>query len=127
MEIPGVCLCYPAKFLADALLAIGEVVCIAVSTALDEAATLLQDAGEFTGQSEVAAAGDLLQQGNMLFAQGVKLPGTNCDNVACPGHELTQIDPANITAQLGELGKCKDDDDSTPGERRRGVGAYRHA
>lgn len=91
------CSTAPGQLIAEILIGIGEVACVAVDEAIPLAAKILSFVVPYVGEGAAAGKG-LFKAGGKVFKKGSK----DCGNV-CPGHEYTVIDPNDAQSQLGIL------------------------
>jgi hypothetical protein len=107
--VPSSCLCVAlteedSKEITDGLIAFGETTCMVVNEAAQAAAKLMSLAGKVSKQTELKWASKIYKIGLKTWAHGSKMG--SCNNVGCPGHHFTVVDPEDLEAQLGLLDVC---------------------
>ena len=114
-DLPGsgdylekLCQCYDSTYLVDitthALIAVGETACFVVNEAAALTPKALSAIGTISKQQELKWAGKIVKVGEHIVARGAKMG--KCDNVGCPGHQFTMLDPKNLGKSLGLLNVC---------------------
>lgn len=93
-----------ADIVTGVLVGIEEALCFVVNEALPMSADVLKVIGKLSGAKEVEWAGKIVDVGGMLLAHGNKMG--KCENVGCPGHEFTVLDPEKLEESLGALNVC---------------------
>jgi hypothetical protein len=106
--LESICTCYDSTYLVDvttdALVAIGEATCFVVNEAMALTPKVLNAIGTISKVKQVKWAGKIVKIGNHLLAHGSKMG--KCDDLGCPGHEFTMLDPNDLENSLGALNVC---------------------